>query len=163
MIPEQLEMTPGMIRPLLAGLTPDQIVWKPAPDRFSIAEVLAHLAHAEHHAYTPKYEQFAAEADSALEPYDTDGLVARGEYSGRDVIESLEDFEKQRKENLALLRGIKDRTLHHKKVGPISLSDLLNECAYHDLGHIRQIAELVRALKYYPKMGLYAKFYKVNP
>jgi hypothetical protein len=52
---------------------------------------------------------------------------------------------------------------NHKKVGPISLSDVLNECAYHDLGHIRQIAELVRALKYYPNMGLYAKFYKVNP
>jgi hypothetical protein len=136
MIPEQLELTPGMIRPLLANLTPEQIVWRPAPDRFSIAEVLAHLA---------------------------DALVALGEYSGRDAVESLEDFERQRKENLARVRGLKDRTLHHKKVGPISLSDLLNECAYHDLGHIRQIAELVRALKYYPNMGLYAKFYKVSP
>ena len=163
MIPEQLELTPGMIRSLLAGLTPEQIVWKPAPDRFSIAEVLTHLAHAEHHAYAPKYKQFAAEADSALDPYDTDGMVARGEYAGRDAVESLEDFERQRKENLARLRGMKDRTLHHKKVGPISLSNLLNECAYHDLGHIRQIAELVRALKYHPNMGLYAKFYKVSP
>jgi hypothetical protein len=26
---------------------PEQIEWKPAPDRFSTAEVLAHLAHAE--------------------------------------------------------------------------------------------------------------------
>jgi len=142
-----------MIRSLLTGLTPKQITWKPAPDRFSIAEVLAHLAHAEHHAYAPKYEQFAAEADSALEPYDTDGLVARGEYSGREAVESLEDFEKQREQNLARVSRLTNRTLHHKKVGPISLSDLLNECAYHDLGHIRQIAELVRALKYYPSMG----------
>jgi hypothetical protein len=163
MIPEQLELTPGMIRSLLAGLTLEQMVWKPAPDRFSIAEVLAHLAHAEHHAYASKYEQFAAEADSALEPYDTDAMVARGEYSGKDAVESLEDFERQRKENLARVRGLKDRTLRHKKVGPISLSHLLNECAYHDLGHIRQIAELVRALKYHPNMGLYSKFYKVSP
>jgi hypothetical protein len=163
MIPEQLELTPGVIRSLLAGLTPEQVVWKPAPDRFSIAEVLAHLAHTEHHAYASKYEQFAAEGDSALEPYDTDAMVARGEYSRRDAVESLEDFESQRKENLTRLRGLKDRTLHHKKVGPISLSNLLNECAYHDLGHVRQIAELVRALKYHPNMGPYANFYKVNP
>src|SRR5439155_10912572 len=123
MIPEQLELTPDMIRSLLAGLTPEQIAWKPAPDRFSIAEVLAHLAHAEHHAYAPKYEQFADESDSALLPYDTDGLVASGAYAGRDAVESLKDFEKQRKENLGRVRGLKDRTLHHKKVGPISLSN----------------------------------------
>ncbi len=163
MVPAQLELTPGMIRCLLTGLTPEQITWKPAPDRFSIAEVLAHLAHAEHSAYATKYGQFAAEGDSVLEPYDTDGLVARGEYSGRDAVESLQDFEKQRLKNLDRVRGLPNRTLHHRKAGPISLSDLLNECAYHDLGHIRQIAELVRALQYYPNMGLYAKFYKVSP
>src|SRR5258708_14341685 len=163
MVPEQLDLTPGAIRSLLTGLTPGQIAWKPAPDRFSIAEVLAHLAHAEHHAYATKYEQFAAEADSALEPYDTDGLAARGEYSRRDAVESLEDFEKQRLKNLARVPGLPNRTLHHKKHRPKSLSDLLNECAYHDLGHIRQIADLVRALKYHPNIGLYAKFYKVSP
>jgi hypothetical protein len=76
MVPEQLEFTPGMIRSLLNGLTPEQIEWKPAQDRFSIAEVLAHLAHAEHHAYPTKCEQFAAEVDSALLAYDTDSLVA---------------------------------------------------------------------------------------
>ena len=163
MVPEQLELTPGMIRSLLIGLTPEQIVWKPAPDRFSIAEILAHLADCEHAAYAVKFEQFAGEGEPALDPYDTDGMVARNAYSGRDAIESLEDFAAQRTKNLDRVRELADRTLHHRKAGPISLTNLLNECAYHDLGHVRQIAELVRALKYYPKMGPYTKLYKVNP
>jgi len=163
MVPEQLELTAAMVRSLLTGLTPEQIEWKPAPDRFSIAEILAHLADCEHVAYARKYEQFASAGESVLEPYDTDTKAAAHAYAGRDAVESLRDFESQRKKNLDRVRVLPDRTLRHGKVGPISLSNLLNECAYHDLGHIRQIAELARALKYYPKMGPYVKFYKVNP
>ena len=163
MVPEQLKITAGILRALLAGLTDEQMNWKPGPDRFSIAEALAHLAHAERHAYRSKYEQFAKAEESVLQPYDTDGLVARGEYSGHPAAASLAEFERLRQESLALLPNLNDRTLPHRLVGPISLSNLLNECAFHDLGHIRQIAELVRALKYYPNIGLYRKFNKVNP
>lgn len=163
MVPDQLDLTPGILRALITGLSEAQMTWKPAPERFSIAEALAHLAHAEQHAYAPKYRRFGAPEDSRLEPYDTEGLFARGEYSGVTGAESLADFENQRRANLDLVRHLPDRTLTHNKVGPISLSHLLNECAYHDLGHIRQIAELVRAVRYYPNMGLYSKFYKVNP
>ena len=162
-VPEQLEITPGILRALLAGLTEQQISWKPAPERFSIAEALAHLAHAEHHAYRVNYDRFAKPEDSELRPYDTDALVARGRFSGRPPSESLDEFERRRTENLALLKGREDRTLPQRFVGPISLSNLLNECALHDLAHIRQIAELVRAIKYFPHIGAYQKFNKVNP
>ncbi len=43
----------------------------------------------------------------------------------------------------------------------ITLSHLLNEWAFHDLGHVRQIAEIVRAF-FYPHMGPFQKYYKVN-
>lgn len=163
MVPDQLEATPGVLRLLLRGMTEEEMAWKPTPDRFSIAEALAHLAHCEHHAYAPKYRQFASHHDSELEPYDTDDMFARGEYAGRTASESLADFEQRRQRNLELVRGLQDRTLPHKKVGPISLSNLLNECAFHDLGHIRQISELIRTVRHYPRIGLYSRFYKVNP
>src|SRR5579859_6662959 len=106
MVPEQLALTAGMVRALLTGLTPEQIVWKPAPDRFSIAEILAHLADCEHFAYATKYEQFAASDDSVLEPYDTDGKASANAYAGHDAMEALEDFESQRKKNLDRVRGM---------------------------------------------------------
>ena len=36
---ELLEATPGILRGLMAGLSGDDVRWKPAPDRFSIGEV----------------------------------------------------------------------------------------------------------------------------
>jgi hypothetical protein len=163
----QLEKTPGILREMIAGLTAEDLAWKPAPDRFSIAEVLTHLAHTERVAYRPKYESFASDDRPDLKAYDVDALVASGAYSGQDAIEALAEFERLRASSLEFLRslppGAAERVGHHRRVGDIRLIELLNECAYHDLGHIRQIAELTRARKYYPNMGAYSKYYSVNP
>ena len=51
----------------------------------------------------------------------------------------------------------------HREVGPITLAQMLNEWALHDLGHIRQIAELVRARKYLAGAGPLASFYQLKP
>ena len=40
---DQLEATPAILRGLMCDLSVEDTEWKPAPDRFSIAEVLAHL------------------------------------------------------------------------------------------------------------------------
>ena len=47
----QLEATPEILRALMRELTEEDARWKPAPDRFSVAEVLAHLSHSEGHCY----------------------------------------------------------------------------------------------------------------
>jgi hypothetical protein len=39
----------------------------------------------------------------------------------------------------------------------------LNESAFHDLGHIRQVMELYRSHVFYPEMGAYRGYYKINP
>ena len=166
-IPVQLSLTPELLRALVTGLTPDDLAWQPAPGRFSICEALAHLAHAEKFAYQVKYELFASEDDPILEPYDVDGLVEANAYSGRDAEESLTAFTRQRHDNLGLLRSLPGthftKTGQHRKAGVITLADLVNECAYHDLGHVRQVAELIRARRYHPNMGAYARFYQPHP
>ena len=42
--------------------------WKPAPDRFSIAEVLAHLSHSEGYCYRMRVDRFLTEERPELEP-----------------------------------------------------------------------------------------------
>ena len=44
--------------------------WKPTPDRFSVAEVLAHLSHSEGHCYRMRVDRFLAEDRPELEPDD---------------------------------------------------------------------------------------------
>jgi hypothetical protein len=51
----------------------------------------------------------------------------------------------------------------HKEVGEITLSQMLHEWAMHDLGHVRQIAELVRARKYLTGAGPLGSAYKLTP
>ena len=51
----------------------------------------------------------------------------------------------------------------HSELGTITVEQLMNEWAFHDLGHVRQIAEIVRAQVYYPKLGPFAKYYSVKP
>jgi hypothetical protein len=66
-----------------------------------------------------------------------------------------------------LLRELTDadgkRTAVHKKVGPITLAQMLHEWSLHDLGHIRQIAELVRTRKYLAGAGPLGSFYSLKP
>ena len=47
-----LEATPGILCGLMTELTEEDARWKPAPERFSVAEVLANLSHSEGHTLT---------------------------------------------------------------------------------------------------------------
>ena len=65
-----LEATPGILRGLMTELTEEDACWKPAPERFSVAEVLAHLSHSEGHCYRMRLDRFMAETRPQFEPDD---------------------------------------------------------------------------------------------
>jgi hypothetical protein len=67
---DQLEATPSILRGLMCGLSVEDTEWKPAPDRFSVAEVLAHLSHSEGHCYRPRVDRFVSEELPEIEPDD---------------------------------------------------------------------------------------------
>ena len=56
-----LHETPTILRGLVRELSPDDARWKPASDRFSVAEVLAHLAHSESHCYRMRVDRLLHE------------------------------------------------------------------------------------------------------
>jgi hypothetical protein len=66
-----------------------------------------------------------------------------------------------------MLRGLPadaaSRKAGHQAAGEITLSHMLHEWALHDLGHIRQIAELVRARKYLSGAGPLGADYQLKP
>jgi hypothetical protein len=164
---EQLEATPDILRAILTPLTEDDALWKPAPERFSVAEVLEHLSHCEGHCFRPRVDS-AVERDGAeWESYDHQAYAATGQYSDRDPEDSFAHWEEQREDNLEFLKSLPPdaATRHgvHPELGRVTVGELVAEWAFHDLGHIRQIIELVRARKYYPAMGPYRKQYTVKP
>ncbi len=50
-----------------------------------------------------------------------------------------------------------------QEAGEITLAQMLHEWALHDLGHIRQVAELVRARRYQAGAGPLGESYHLPP
>ena len=131
-----LEATPAILRGLMAELSDEDARWKPAEDRFSIAEVLSHLSHSEGHCYRPRVDRFLSEETPTFEP--DDAQMHLEVYKSADPEEDFAHFEDQRDTNLELLRSLPaeagNRKALHRAAGEMTLSQMLHEWALHDLG-----------------------------
>jgi DinB superfamily len=160
-----LEATPGILRGLITELSYDDIRWKPAPDRFSIGEVLAHLSHSEEQCYRIRVNGFIQQERPEFEPDDAQMYLEL--YRTADPEKSFEQFVEQRKNNVERLRDLPasagKKIAMHQLAGEITFEQMLHEWAMHDLGHIRQIAELVRARKHWAQAGPLGKGYQLKP
>ena len=160
-----LAATPGILRGLMSEISEEDARWKPGADRFSIAEVLSHLSHSEWHCYRARLDRFLAEERPEFEP--DDAQMHLDVYRNADPEEAFGHFEDQREINVELLRSLPaatgGRKALHRSAGEITLSQMLHEWALHDIGHIRQIAELVRARKYLAGAGPLGEDYQLKP
>src|SRR5688572_28257081 len=116
-----LEATPEILRGLMTELSDEDARWKPAPDRFSVAEVLAHLSHSEGHCYRLRLDRFLAEERPELEPDEASFYLDL--YRDADPEESFEQFVEHRERNVEFLRGLEpsagERVALHKVAGEI--------------------------------------------
>ncbi len=162
---ELLDATPGILRGLMCELSEEDARWKPAADRFSVAEVLAHLSHSEGHCYRARLDRFMSEERPEFEPDDAQFHLEL--YRNADPEDAFDHFEEQRETNVEFLRdlpeGAGERRAFHREAGEITLAQMLHEWALHELGHIRQIAEVVRARKHLAGAGGLGKSYDLKP
>src|SRR5512132_4709331 len=99
-----LEATPEILRALMTELTEADARWKPAPNRFSIAEVLAHLSHSEGHCYRMRLDRFMSESLPEFEPDDAQMYLDL--YRDADPEDAFDQFEEQREANIKYLRAL---------------------------------------------------------
>jgi uncharacterized damage-inducible protein DinB len=158
-----LEKTPAILELLLRDLPADVLEWKPAAERWSIAEVLGHMVEIEK-LYEQRVRRIVLEESPALPKYEA---PAEGEVRKKSVRQHMEEFVPLRRAFTFYLHSIPSaaagRTGQHAELGIISLSQMLHELANHDLGHLRQIAELYRAYSFYPHAGPFQKYSKPKP
>jgi hypothetical protein len=162
---DMLEAIPEILRGLMCELSEDDANWKPAADRFSVAEVLAHLSHTEGHCNRLRVDRIMSEERPAFEGFDAKDYLDK--YRGANAEDAFDHFEEQREINVEYLRGLPpgsgDRIGLHRIAGELTLAQLLNSWAMHDLGHIRQVAELVAARKYLAGAGPMARYHHLKP
>ena len=102
-----------------------------------------------------------------LEKYDATRTVVVGDYARGTAGENLSYFTRTRRATVILLRSIPsdagEREATHSELGEITLHQMLSEWASHDLGHLRQIAELYRARAFHPYAGPFQKYSNPKP
>jgi DinB superfamily len=161
-----LEKTPVLYETLLADLPSDLLQWKPGPDRWSISEVLAHVAEIEK-VYSGRVRRMVAEDSPAFQRYEPPGPTDEATYTRGLAAEHLARFVTDRRAVVGLLKGLPAaagaRSGTHSELGVITVSQMLCEWASHDLGHLRQIAEIYRAHAFYPHAGPFQKYSNPKP
>jgi hypothetical protein len=158
-----LASTPEKLRQEIRSMSPRDLKKRPAPGKWSVQEILAHLADVEGHGMRERVEQIVTEERPVLEPFDQEKRAIELHYDRIDPRKSLDSLTRQRRANLNWLRSLQPaqwkRVGIHPQVGEVSALDFLHEWAFHDLGHLKQILE-VKRYALYPHMGNTRKFYQ---
>jgi len=158
-----LEKTPGLLELMLRDVPESMLAWKPAPDRWSIIEVLGHLVMIER-LYEQRARRIVLEDSPSLPKYVPPD---EGEPQKRSAQQHMEEFVPLRRAFVFYLHSVPSsaagRTGRHPELGAITLSQMLHELANHDLGHFRQIAELYRAHSFHPYAGPFQKYSHPKP
>ena len=142
--------TAARLKKLTRGLTPKQLKWKPQPGKWSIAEIVAHLADAEIVA-SWRMRSVIGENGITIQPFNQDAWASAFQYSERDPKQSLELFRVLRESNLAMLKRIPPATWDnygmHLERGKESISHLARMFAGHDTNHILQVERIAGQLR----------------
>lgn len=154
---EILERTPRILRAWLGGLDRAWTHSNYGEDTFSPYDVVGHLIHGEKADWLARARIILEHGPSR--PFDRFERYAMFEESrGKSLDELLDEFERARVGNLAVLRKLEltPETLAlrgtHPALGEVTLSQLLATWVAHDLNHLAQIAKCM-ATQYYDAVG----------
>ena len=134
----------------IRGLTPKQLKWKPEPAKWSIAEILAHLADAEIVA-SWRLRSVIGENGITIQPFDQNVWVSAFQYNDRDAQQSVELFRVLRQNNLAMLKKLPREAWEnygmHQERGKETVAHLARMFAGHDTNHAVQVEQIAADFK----------------
>ncbi|MBI1318446.1 MAG: DUF664 domain-containing protein [Candidatus Hydrogenedens sp.] len=141
--------TPAALRQAVAGLDDAALRTLEAPGKWSVIEVVKHLADVEI-VLGFRYRKTAGEPGTPIPAIDQDLWTQELNYSAADLEATLEDFEAVRAVNLRFLRGLPESYLQryclHSQRGEETLGTMMRLYAAHDCYHLEQIARIRKAI-----------------
>jgi len=144
-----LRETPAAAAQSIEGLSPSELRKPEAPGKWSIAQVLQHLADSDL-VWGWRVRLILAQDRPTLTGYDQDLWAERLHYADADPQEALEQLRVLRRGNLGLIARATPADLErvglHSERGEESVGYLCGLYAGHDLLHLRQIARIRASL-----------------
>src|ERR1700730_8752983 len=131
---------------LIKGVPTSKLRKRPAPDKWSVVEILAHLADAEIVGGF-RMRLILGAPGTPVAGFDQDSWVTAGHYAKRDPRKSIEQFRAVREANLALLKSLTpDQWKHygmHAERGQETIEHIVRMFAGHDINHLQQIERIL--------------------
>jgi len=160
-----LQSTPDKVRREVAAMSPREIRTRPAPGKWSVQEILAHLADIEGPGFRGRIEAILSQDHPLLPSFDQEARAVERHYGRTNPRRTLDSWARQRRANLQWLKTLRPAQLKrrgtHEKMGEMSAEEFVYEWAFHDLGHLKQILEVKRCALY-PRIGNMRNYYKLS-
>ena len=135
---------------LIKGVPNSKLRKRPAPEKWSVAEILAHLADVEI-VIGWRMRSILGDPGTPVQAYDQNAWVTSGHYEKRDPGKSIELQRVVREANLALLKSLSPYQWkhfgQHAERGQESIEHIVRMVAGHDINHIRQIERILSPTK----------------
>lgn len=134
-----LESTPKTLVNIVDQVKPEKYLDHTDPDRFSLAEMVAHLADFDD-IFLDRL-RLAHEAPGAtVESYDPDARAKEKHYDQKDIHHELDVFENRRRDLVDFLSGLTPedwkKQFHHPDLGETTIDEYANIIMAHDLSHL---------------------------
>jgi hypothetical protein len=127
---------------LIKGVPAGKLRKRPAADKWSVSDIVAHLADAEI-VIGFRMRLILGAPGTPIAGFDQDSWAASGHYEKRDARKSVEQFRVVRGANLALLKSLTpEQWKHfgiHSERGQESIEHIVRMTAGHDVNHLQQI------------------------
>ncbi len=159
-----LASTPAKARREVAAMSPQELRWNPAPGKWSVQQILAHLEDIEGPGFRGRVEAILQNDHPLLPTFDQEARAIERRYHRANPRKILDSWARQRRANLKWLKTLRPAQLRrrgrHEQVGEMTAEEFVYEWAFHDLGHLRQILE-VKRYALFPRIGNMRKYYKL--
>ena len=163
LITQRMSQNADAIHGLASGVGEEQARWRPAPEKWSLLEIVSHLADEERDDFRTRLDLLLHDPGKSWPGIDPQGWCAEHGYNDGDLAESLQDFLAERERSIAWLLGLQepawDNRYRHPLLGEIEAGSMMTSWLAHDLLHIRQLTKLhfdFFARRNRPYTGLYA-------
>ena len=136
---EVMASTPEKLERFLGGLSSEQIEKRPAPGKWSLREIVTHLADCEL-AFGFRLRQGAAGVQM-IQPFDQDDWARN--YAAYDIDAAMTTYRALRAWNIAFIRSLTEQQrraqVTHPERGTMTVWTVVETMAGHDLHHLERL------------------------
>ena len=132
------------VKNLIYALPPEKLLYKYAPDKWTIKEILVHIVDDER-IYAYRALCFARDEKQSLPGFEQDDYALMSKANERDLDNIFEEYEAVRRATICLFNGLPEESFLRKGTGSSSYhAATVRALAYHIAGHEQRHINIIK-------------------